>query len=182
MFETFREPNHLNAFALITTLMAAGFSIFPFIPTYLVGNVMMREDQLPLIFMFGGAVTLFSAPLVGRLSDRYGKLRTFRFIAPISALLMVVVTNLPPVHFGVAVAAVAALIVVNSGRMVPAMAMITGSVAPERRGGFMSANSSVQHLAAGVAAYVAGAIVTQSQDGRSNISRSSDTWRPRSQY
>jgi hypothetical protein len=50
--------------------------------------------------------------------------------------------------------------------MVPAMAMITGCVAPERRGGFLSANSSVQHLAAGLGAYAAGGIIAQNADGR----------------
>ncbi len=47
----------------------------------------------------------------------------------------------------------------NAGRMVAALAMVTGSVLPERRGGFMSANSSVQHLATGFGASLGGMIV-----------------------
>jgi len=60
----------------------------------------------------------------------------------------------------------AGLMVCNSGRMVAAMAMITSSVSPQRRGGFLSANSSVQHLAIGFGSYVGGLIIAESPDGR----------------
>jgi predicted MFS family arabinose efflux permease len=50
--------------------------------------------------------------------------------------------------------------------MVAAMAMITISVAPHRRGGFLSANSSVQHLAIGSGSYIGGLIIAESADGR----------------
>ena len=45
------------------------------------------------------------------------------------------------------------------------MTMITSTVRPERRGGFMSVNSSIQQLGAGVASYVAGIIVVKSSAG-----------------
>jgi DHA1 family inner membrane transport protein len=44
--------------------------------------------------------------------------------------------------------------------------MIIGSVEPQRRGGFLSANSSVQHIASGFAAYLGGILITQTADGR----------------
>jgi len=166
LFETFSHPNHLNAFAFVVMLMFGGFAVFTYIALYLVANVGLTDSQLPLIYIAGGIVTIFTAPLSGRLADRYGKLRVFRIVAPVSALVMLAVTNLPPVHVAVAVATVAALMVTNSGRMVAAMAMVTASVAPHQRGGFMSANSSVQHLAAGLGAFVAGQIIAESPDGR----------------
>ncbi|MBL9124682.1 MAG: MFS transporter, partial [Planctomycetaceae bacterium] len=129
-------------------------------------NVGMSEDELPRIFVAGGALTLFTAPWIGRLADRYGKLRVFRIVAPLSAAMTLAITHLGAVPSVVAIALVAALMVGNSGRMVAAMAMITGSVAPGRRGGFLSANSSVQHLALGVAAYVGGILIAEGRDGR----------------
>jgi MFS transporter, DHA1 family, inner membrane transport protein len=165
-FETFTHPNHLNAFALIVMLMVAAFTVFPYMSPFLVSNIGMSEDQLALVFVAGGVVTLFSAPLVGRLADRYGKLRVFRIIAPVSALLTLALTNLVPVPAAVAIAIMASLMVSNTGRMVAAMAMITGSVEPHRRGGFLSANSSVQHLAIGFGSYLGGLIIAESADGR----------------
>jgi MFS transporter, DHA1 family, inner membrane transport protein len=166
VFETFTQSNHLNAFALIVMLMVAAFTIFPYMSPFLVNNIGMTEDQLGLVYIAGGAVTLFSAPLIGRLADRYGKLRVFRIIAPLSAIFTLAAATLVPVPVAVAVAIMAALMVCNSGRMVAAMAMITGSVEPHRRGGFLSANSSVQHLSIGFGTYVGGLIVAEAPDGR----------------
>jgi predicted MFS family arabinose efflux permease len=160
--EVFTHAAHLRAFALIIVLMLGSFSVFPYLSPFLVSNVGMTERQLPLVYIAGGGLTLFAAPIVGRLADRHGKLRTYRTILPASAVLLVVITHLPPVPVAVAVAVFGTLMVCNVGRMIPAMAMVTSSVEPRRRGAFLSANSSVQHVSAGLASYVGGLIVTQS--------------------
>lgn len=165
LLDTFREPSHLNAFALIGALSIGGFAVIPYISPYLVSNVGMTESQLPLVYIVAGAVTLFAAPWIGRQADRFGKLRVYRLIAPISAFLLLAISYLPPAPAFVGVAMVSCLMVSNAGRMIAAMAMITGSVRPQRRGGFMSANSSIQHVASGIGAYLGGLIITQSVDG-----------------
>jgi predicted MFS family arabinose efflux permease len=164
--ETFSHPNHVNAFALIITLMVGSFTVFPFLSPYLVSNVGMTEQQLPLVYIAGGALTLVAAPIIGRLADRYGKLNVYCTIIPGSALLLIVITHLPPVPVAIAVTVFGALMVCNVGRMIAAMAMITGSVEPRRRGAFLSANSSVQHISAGLGAYLGGIIVSQSATGQ----------------
>lgn len=166
VFETFTLPNHVSAFALVVMLMVASFTVFPYISPFMVSNLGLDEDKLALMFVAGGVLTLFSAPLIGRLADAYGKLPVFRVVAPVSAFMTLAITNLVPVPAAVAIAVMAGLMVSNSGRMVAAMAMITSSVAPHRRGGFLSANSSVQHLAIGFGSYAGGLIISQSPDGR----------------
>ena len=52
----------------------------------------------------------------------------------------------------------------NAGRMVAGLAIVTASVDPRRRGGFMSANSAVQHLASGLGAAVGGKIIITAAD------------------
>lgn len=136
------------------------------IPAYLVANVGKTEHLLPIIYIAGGGLTLLAAPLVGRLADRFGKLKVFRIISPVSALLLLTLTHLPRVPTAVAVAVFGALMVSNVGRMIAAMAMVTSSVEPRRRGGFLSANSSVQHIASGLDAYVGGVTITQTASGR----------------
>jgi predicted MFS family arabinose efflux permease len=68
---------------------------------------------------------------------------------------------LPRVHAAIAIGVFGVLMVANVGRMVAAMAMITAGVEPQRRGGFMSANSTVQHVAAGLGASIGGLVITQ---------------------
>ena len=162
VLETFAHANHLNAFALIIVLMIGNFTVFPYVPDYLVHNVGMAEEQLPWIYLVGGGLTLVAAPLVGWLADRFGKLRMYLLIAPLSAVLMLTVTQLPPVGVLVAVVVFGLLMVTNVGRMIPATAMVTGSVEPRRRGGFLSVNASLQHVASGVGAYLGGIIISQS--------------------
>ena len=164
--ETFARPDHLAGFALTAALMLGGFAVVPYVSAYLVGNAGVTESQLPLVYVAGGAVTLVGAPLVGRLADRHGKLVVFRIAAPASAVVMLGVTVLPAVGVAVAAAAVAALMLVNTARMVAATALIVGSVAPERRGGFLGANSAVQHAASGLGAVLAGQAITVADDGR----------------
>jgi DHA1 family inner membrane transport protein len=166
LVETFSYVSHLNAFALITALMIGSFSVFPYVSTYFVSNVGLTESQLPLIYIAGGAFTLFSSPYIGRLADRIGRLAVYRMIAPISALLLLAITYLPQVPVIVAVIIFGALMVSNVGRMIAAMALITSSIAPQRRAGFLSANSSVQHVASGIAASLGGFIISESADGK----------------
>ncbi|TWU22681.1 MFS transporter [Bythopirellula polymerisocia] len=164
--ETFTHTNHLKAFALIVTLMIGSFTVFPFLSAYLVSNVGMTEQQLPLVYIAGGVLTLIASPIIGRLADRYGKLNVYRLVAPGSAVMMLLITHLPPVPTALAIAVFGGLMLCNVGRMIPAMAMVTSSVEPRRRGAFLSANSSVQHMASGLGAYLGGAIVAAGPDGK----------------
>ncbi|AGA29935.1 MFS transporter [Singulisphaera acidiphila] len=165
MVATLTHPNHLRAFALIVTLMLGSFAVIPYISPYLVANVGVAEKQLPWVYVIGGGLTLIAAPLVGKLADRYGKLRVYRCAAPIAGLLMLAVTCLPQVSFPLAITVVSLLMVGNASRMIAAMAMVMTSVEPRRRGSFMTANSSIQHLSTGLGAYIGGRIILRTSDG-----------------
>ncbi len=163
--ETYTHPNHLRCFALIVSVMFGTFLVVPFLSPYFVSNVGVAEADLPWIYVAGGALSLVSSPLVGRWADRSGKLKVYRVIAPASAAIMLLLTNLPRVPLAVAVGLVGLLMMSNAGRMVAAMAMVNNSVEPRLRGGFMSAYSSVQHVASGLGSFVAGLILVKSADG-----------------
>ena len=159
LVETLTVPAHRRAFAFIALLMVAAFAVIPFISTAFVANVGVTEAQLPIVFIAGGLLTLVSTPLVGRLVDRFGGLAVFRGIVPLSAATMVVLTHLPAVGIAGAVPVAAVLMASNAGRMVTAMSLIMASIEPRHRGGFMSVNSSVQHVASGLGTTLAGMIV-----------------------
>jgi predicted MFS family arabinose efflux permease len=157
----FSHPNHIRAFILMIALTFGAFAVFPYMSPYLVFNVGLKESELPFVYIAGGAMSLFGSPLIGRLSDRYGKLRVFRYVVPVNALLFFTMTILPPIPVLAAVVLAGLLMVSNVGRMVPAMALITSSVEPRMRGGFMGANAAVQHIAAGLGTSAAAMILAQ---------------------
>lgn len=164
---TFRNSRNLIAFALTAAVMFGGFCVIPYISLSLVSNVGVPAKKLWMVFVTGGVLTLFGAPLIGALADRFGKLAIYRDVAVVSACLVLVVTNLPRVRLALAIAVVGAMLS-NAGRMVAALAMITASVESRLRGGFMSANSAVQHMSSGLGAYIGGNIVKETADKHLN--------------
>ncbi len=161
LWHTLSLPNHLRAVGLQLLMMFAGFTVIPFLGLYLVANVGVRETELALIYLAGGAATLFTARLFGRLADRHGKLRTYRAVALVSILPLLAVTHAPPMPLALAIAIGVVFMVFVSGRMVPGMALITSSAAPGSRGTFMSLNSAAMQAGSGAAALVAGLIVVK---------------------
>jgi predicted MFS family arabinose efflux permease len=165
MLAVLMRADHQRALLFMAVLTCTGFLVFPYIANYMVANVGLTEQQLPLIYLAGGVCTIFSMNWVGRWADRAGKLRVFT-LASLSAILPIVaLTNLPRAPLLAAIATSTLLMVCMSGRMVPAMALITASIESSYRGGFMSINSSVQQFAAGLAAYASGQIMGQSASG-----------------
>jgi MFS family permease len=59
-----------------------------------------------------------------------------------------------------------AFFILISGRMIPAMALVSQLVEPKIRGTFMSLVGSIQMLASGIASVVAGLVVTITADGK----------------
>jgi predicted MFS family arabinose efflux permease len=161
----FSVPNHLRAFAFVIALMTSVFLVVPFIAAYNVANVGLLETELPYIYFAGGLTTLFTAQLIGRLADRYGKKRIFTILAFISIVPIVVMTHLPRLSLAPVIAVTILFFVFVPGRFGPAMALITGSVAPRLRGSFMSFNGAVQQLGAGAASFAAGLIIGRAADG-----------------
>jgi predicted MFS family arabinose efflux permease len=163
--EVFREPNLRRAFLFSGMLFFSGFAVIPFISPYMVANVGVSEAQLPLLYLAGGLLTLTVVRLVGRLTDLHGKQRMFMLVACGSALAILILTHLARVPLYAAIASSAFLMCMMSGRFVPAMVLITASVAPRLRGSFMSFNSAVQQFASGSASFCASLLIGRNATG-----------------
>jgi predicted MFS family arabinose efflux permease len=159
------QPGHVRAYALMTMLVMSTFMIVPYMATYLVANTGRSEQELAHVYLWGGLTTLLTLTIIGRLADRFGKLPVFRVLALLTIVPILVVTNLPQVSLVQAVLVTTVFMVVSSGRMVPAMALITASAAPRVRGSFLSVNSAVQQTASGLAALVGGALLDKGPGG-----------------
>jgi predicted MFS family arabinose efflux permease len=143
----------------------SGFLIVPFIAPYFVANVGIAETELPVTYFFGGVAALVFVRYIGRLTDLHGRRRTFVWIAGASTFAILVTTHLPPVALWGAVLAQMLLMSTFPGRYVPAMAILQGAVVPALRGSFMSLNAALQQLSAGVASFVAAAMVGRGSGG-----------------
>ncbi|MNK07818.1 Purine efflux pump PbuE [compost metagenome] len=160
------NSNQRKALFFMFCVMFGHFSLIPFFSPSLVANVGLTESQLPLIYMVGGAFTIFTSPLIGRLADKFGKQKVFFAGALITIPPIIIVTNLGPSPLWVALTVVAVFFVFSGARMIPATALVSGTTLPRNRGSFMSIVSCVQQLTSAIASYVAGIIVTKGPDGR----------------
>jgi predicted MFS family arabinose efflux permease len=166
IYEVFVAHRHLRAFLFVGLIMLTGFTVIPYIALYLTANVGIANSYISLIYLCGGLATLMSSRFIGHMADKYGKVKVFRVLAIISLVPILVTTNLIPVPLWVVLVNQTAFFVLISGRMIPAMAIVSQMVEPKIRGTFMSLIGSVQMLASGIASVVAGLVVTITTDGR----------------
>lgn len=154
-----------KALLLQFCMMLGHFSLIPFLSPYMVANVGFGENELPLIYLLGGAVSIISLPLIGRLADQYGRYRVLTYGICLSAIPQFLITNMPAVPVWMALLVTTIFFITTGGRTIPASTIITATVNPQQRGSFMSLNVAVQQLSSGLAAYMAGLIIYKDRAG-----------------
>ncbi len=164
--EIIAPSNHRRAYALMASLTLAGISVVPYLSAYVVANTGFPESDLKWIYLIGGACTLVSMNVIGRLADFHGKFKIFAVVAALSIVTTLTLTHLPVLPKAALLTVTSFFMVFMSGRFIPAMAMITSSAEPRLRGGFMSLNTSVQQFASAFAALGSGLVVGQAADGK----------------
>ena len=164
-FAVMREANHRRALLYSALIIFSGFTVIPYITVYAVGNVGLTQEQVPIIYLAGGTATLFTARLIGRLADRYGKVLVYRLVATAAVLPLAAVTQVGVVPLWVWVTCTTAFFILVSGRMIPAMAIVTSAAQPALRGTFMSLNGTTQSLAMGLATTLAGFLIDVDGNG-----------------
>lgn len=160
------DKNQLRALLLMMMLMLGHFSIIPFLSPFMVSNVGFSEHQLTYIYLLGGAVTIFTSPVIGRLADRYGKKKIFSVFIILSLIPILLITHMPAVAVPWVLLVTSFFFITSSGRMIPAQALVVSTVSAQRRGGFMSINSCVSQLSSGTASFFAGLIVYKNTSGQ----------------
>jgi predicted MFS family arabinose efflux permease len=163
--KTLTFPNHLRAFAFTLLMMMSGFTVIPYVSLYVTSNVGLPERDLPLVYLVGGAATFFSARWIGRWADRSGKREVYRRVAWISMIPLFAITHAPVLPLIAVLALTTLFFVFVSGRMVPAMAVVTSAARHGARGAFMTLNSAIMQIGSGLAATISGAIVERSASG-----------------
>ena len=159
------DPNHLKAFAFSALLMGAGFAVIPYITIYTTVNGGLTAQQIPYIYLCGGAATLLTARWVGRMTDSLGKQAMFRATALATTVPMLLMTLSAPWGMAAILVVSTSFFICMSSRMIPGMAVLVSAGNPQLRGTFMALNSSVQSAAMGAAAYLGGLIISRDAQG-----------------
>ena len=161
-----KEPNHMRAFAFMALMMMAGFTVIPYIALYMTANVGLPEAFITLVYLCGGAATFFTSRIIGKMADAHGKQRVFRWLALMSFIPILITTHLVPIPWWLVLVNSTVFFVLVSGRMIPAMALVSAAPLPQVRGTFMSLVSSVQMLASGIASLTSGMIISRAANGQ----------------
>ena len=162
------NTDYQTGFAAVMFLAIGGFMIMPFTAPFLINNVQVTAAQLPLIYLSSGLLSLVMMPLMGKFSDSYDRFKLFT-IGSIGAVVMVFVyTNLSVTPLWLVIVVNVLLFACILSRMTPAMALNSMVAKPEDRGAYMSISSSLQQMAGGVGAFVAGLVIVQ-QDAHSPL-------------
>jgi len=162
--QIWNTPNQLWALALSAIIMLGHFSIIPYIAPTLVSNIGYKDEDIYLIYLIGGLLTIFSAPIVGKLADKKGKYPVFVVFLLLSLIPIYLITNLVPVPVYVVLIISGLFFIFSNGRLIPTQAMVSSVVTPKNRGGFMAINSSVQLMAQAIASSIGGSILVQRSD------------------
>ena len=165
LWKTLIKREYLWGYFAIAFLSMGGFMIMPFSSAFLVNNVMIKQEELPLIFLFTGLSSMIIMPVIGKLSDKFKKFHLFAAGTIIACVMIVIYTNMGPNPVWLVTLINMILFMGIMSRMVPATALNSAVPLPADRGAYMSINSSLQQMAGGLAATVAGLIIVQPEKG-----------------
>jgi predicted MFS family arabinose efflux permease len=162
---TVSEPRYTLAFLVTTLLATGGFMLMPFGSAFTVHNLGIDIVHLPTIYLVSGLFSIFTGPLVGRASDRFGKFPVFVFGSAMSIVMVTIYTRLPPVTLAVAITVNVLMFVGIFSRMIPSQALMSAIPEPSQRGSFSAVSASLQQLSGGLGSVFAAGIIAENADG-----------------
>ncbi len=161
LWHTASNPLYVRGFLATMLLATGGWMIMPFSSAFIVNNIHIAKENLTFIFLITGIFSLLTGPIIGILSDKLGKFNLFLGGSFLSVIVILIYTNL-------GVNSMATVILINSimwvgisSRIISSSALISGVPELKDRGAYMGINSSMQQIAGGFAAFIAGVIVYQ---------------------
>lgn len=159
--KTIGKSDYRIGFLATSMLSLGGFMLMPFTSAFLVNNVLIPQEHLPIIFLCTGIASIVIMPVIGRISDRVDKFKLFVVGSMMAIVMTLIYTNLGPVPIWLVIGINMLLFMGIMSRMVPAMTLNSAVPEASDRGAYMSVNSSLQQMAGGFAAMFAGLVVSQ---------------------
>lgn len=155
------RPEYLVGFSATILLATGGFMLMPFGTTYLVNNIHIGMESLPTIYLVTGVSSIIFGPLLGKAADSSGRYRVFAAGSVVTIAMVVYYTRLGVTPLWWVLVLNVVLFAGITARMVSSFAMTSTLPELTDRGAYMSIASSLQQLAGGVAAFIAGLVVHQ---------------------
>ena len=163
--ELLRDANAGRALLFMATVVFGHFAIIPLMSPYFVGNMGLPERDLFLVYFTGGVLSVFTAPLIGKLADSFGRFRVFSVLVVIACVVTLAISHGGPMPIWAVLLLGGAFFVFASGRFVPGQAIMTLAVPASRRGAFMSLSGCARDIAMGVTSSIGGWVVTREPSG-----------------
>ena len=154
------------ALAVPVVMMVAHMGIIPYISDFTVNNLHFnKETDVPLMYLIGGLLSVVNSPLVGKISDKYGRYKVFAILSIFAIIPLFLITNSTSTSVVLFLFCSSMFFIFSGGRMIPVQAMITSAVLPQFRGSFMALNSAFQQFSLGIVTFIGGTIITNNVNG-----------------
>ena len=160
------KKEYFKSYAMIFFVAFSTFCLIPFLSPFSVKNVGIKTTDLKYLYLIGGFFTVFSARLLGKLTDQHGAFKVFSIVIPFSAIPILLYTHAEPMQLWKYLMLTTFFMMIVSGRMIPGMTLLSSVPHFEDRGTFMGIMNSVRSLGSALAALVAGMIIIEQPDGQ----------------
>ncbi|MFY9310137.1 MAG: MFS transporter [Bacteroidia bacterium] len=164
LWNTVKQRHYRIGFLSTALLSLGGFLMMPWGSTFSRNNLNVSEEGLVVLFAVSGVFTLLIMPVIGKLSDKFDKMKLFVIASIWLMVTALVYTNLVPMPLWAIILVNVLLMMGVMSRMVPAVALVSALPEMKDRGAFMSVNSSLQQIAGGIAAGIGGMIIVRKDE------------------
>ena len=165
--QVFSDSNKRWALLLSSLLIMSHFSIIPFLTDFFTYNVGINyKTDVPIIYIVGGLLTVFCSPMIGKLSDKYGRNLVYMILTFLAMIPLLAIPNIYSNNLLILIPICSTLFIFSGSRMVIGNAHVTSTANMQERGSFLIINSSIQQLSTGIIAAVGGAIVSNDSTKR----------------
>lgn len=164
--------DYLKAYSLIFLAAMTMFVLIPFLAPYAVSNIGIKTHQIKYMYFFGGAATVMTARLFGKLTDKIGALPMYAILALVSIAPVLLYTNAGKMTVVWYVLMGMFFMTIVSGRMIPCMTLISSVPDQEDRGTFMGLLNSIRSMGSATATLIGGLIIVETDMGMKNFEKS----------
>ncbi|TDQ19472.1 putative MFS family arabinose efflux permease [Algoriphagus boseongensis] len=160
-----KKPTYWIVYSANLLIVGGDVIFMTFNAAFLTNNLGLDDSQLPYVYGAVGLTSLLAAPIFGKLADSFGKWPIFAFGTLLSIGAVVVYTAGVIQSFEWIILMHVGLYMGINARMVSATALTTAVPKKSDRGAFLAIDSSIQQVAGGLAAALAGLVIFQTENG-----------------